>query len=532
KHGHDPITGKVTLMLHTFLGEDKNTVREKVRVPFTNYLRSSIGLIANLIKSLKLPFDLTKMDAKDMGDLLAFAFDRYFETSALFGTPTTCYTMISRLKELGVNEVACLIDFGVDVESTLAGLQYLNLLRKNSSESAITNSYSLSAQAEKYPVSLMQCTPSLMKMLSFNQDNIESLKSLHTLMLGGEALPLSLTKQLSEMLPARIINMYGPTETTIWSATQEIDKAASVVSIGHPITNTQIYILDEYLQSVPLGVVGELYIGGDGLARGYFNHPDITADRFLPNPFSNTPGTRLYRTGDLARYLANGGIEFLGRTDYQVKIRGHRIELGEIVAVLEQHANVREAVVLAKDGLLDDKQLVAYLIPKQQPAPTNTELQNYLKQRLPEYMVPTVFLTLTSFPLTANGKIDRNALLRMESRKLPSNTQYVAPRSRLEQIIASVWQQVLNLEKVGIHDNFFDLGGHSLLIAQAQSQLKQLLHRDLPLIKILEHPTINSLAKYLEQDQSEQLSLKETQDRAKKQRESIKRHRQSMMRIR
>ena len=333
--GHSPGEGHVTLMLHTFVGDSIEGVREKVREPFLNYLKSSSDLVQKLAKSLGQNggSDLTEADMKPHWDR---AFNRYFETSGLFGTPEGCLQMIDRLKTTGVDEVACLIDFGVDTDSVLSSLRYLNTVKERSNKRRSTSkeNFSLPAQIARHGVSHLQCTPSMARILTMNRETLEVLHSLRELMLGGEALPVSLAAELTEAVSGRIHNMYGPTETTIWSATYLLEKVEGTVPIGRPILNTQIYILNPHFHPVPVGVVGEVFIGGAGVVRGYLNRPELTADRFIPDPFSHEPGARLYRTGDLARYLPDGNIEFLGRLDHQVKIRGHRIELGEIETVL------------------------------------------------------------------------------------------------------------------------------------------------------------------------------------------------------
>jgi natural product biosynthesis luciferase-like monooxygenase protein len=567
QHGHDPQTGRVTLMLHTFIGTDRDAVREQVRVPFTNYLRSSVGLIENMIKSLALPLDLKTMNPADLDDLLAFAFDRYFETSALFGTPATCLPLLERLKEIGVDEVACLIDFGVDVDAVLGSLPHLNALRLLANTSAPAEDAGLPAQAQGQRATLMQCTPSLMRMLALSPDALAALRSLRALLLGGEALPPALAAQVTHALPAAVSNMYGPTETTIWSATHALD-ATGAVAIGHPIANTQLYVLDRYRQAVPVGVAGELFIGGDGLARGYLMRPDLTAERFVPNPFLATDDegrttndetaarpfvvrpssfVRLYRTGDRARYRPDGTLEFLGRVDQQVKLRGFRIELGEIETVLGQHPALRAAAVVAWADAPGNTRLVAYVVPTEDERQTTndeaaqsssvvrrsslvSELRAFLAERLPDYMIPAAFVRLDALPLTANGKIDRRALPVPEGLQRSVSAEYIAPRNKLEQVIAGVWQQALKLDHVGVNDNFFDLGGHSLLMAQVHSQLRELLQRDLPLIKLLEHPTISALGKYLSHERGEQPSFQQSQDRAKKQKESREHQRRAQTR--
>jgi AMP-binding enzyme/AMP-binding enzyme C-terminal domain/Phosphopantetheine attachment site len=475
------------------------------------------------------------MSEKDMDDLLAFAFGRYFETSALFGTPETCGRMIDRLKAIGVDEVACLIDFGVDADSVLTSLQYLDQLRELSCSKRDERDevdYSLPAQAARHSPTLMQCTPSMMRMLAADADSLSALGSLRMLMLGGEALPPSLVSQVREGLPATIVNMYGPTETTIWSSTHRVEQTDHTVSIGQPIANTQIYVLDRYLQPIPVGLPGELHIAGTGLALGYYNHPDLTAQRFIPNPFSHQPGARLYRTGDLARYLKGGSIEFLGRIDQQVKVRGFRIELEEIEAVLNQHEGVAEAVVTVREDAPGDKRLVAYLVPTSWQPQNGEQLEAFLGQKLPDYMIPSSFVMLDKLPLTSNGKVDRKSLPAVEGARKQLKSEYTQPKGELEQLIAGVWGRALNLNKVGREDNFFDLGGHSLLLAQVHGQLSQALNRSLPLIKMLEHPTVRSLARFLSQEQGDSLSIQRSHDRAGKLREGLERQRRNTVKAR
>ncbi len=262
---------------------------------------------------------------------------------------------------LGVDEIACLIDFGVDADSVLEGLQYLNELRRRSDPAGDEEDYSIPSQIRRHGVTHLQCTPSLARILAAEPDSLAALRPLRKLLVGGEALPLALAEQLAPALDGGLINMYGPTETTVWSTAAVIDRSGDPVTIGRPLANTQVYVLDRRRRPVPVGVPGELYIGGQGVARGYLERPDLTADRFIPDPFSAEPGARLYRTGDLVRYREDGRIEYVGRLDHQVKIRGYRIELGEIEAVLAAHPAVRESVVVARENGTGDHTLVAYV---------------------------------------------------------------------------------------------------------------------------------------------------------------------------
>ena len=334
-----------------------------------------------------------------------------------------------------------------------------------------------------------------------------------TILCGGEAFPRELAHQL---LPrcAALWNMYGPTETTIWSTLWRVDASERPLAIGRPIANTQTYILDAQQHLVPVGIPGEVYIGGDGLARGYRNRPDLTAERFVPNPFASQADqlpddgvpahrTRLYRTGDLARYRPDGTIEFLGRIDHQVKIRGFRIEIGEIEAVLARHPAVQQHVVVARNvgpAHAELLTLIAYIVPHPGPTPTVDEWRRFLKEQLPDYMIPSAFVLLDVLPLTPNGKIDRRALPLPAGVRPDLDAAYVAPRSALEQTIAQIWQEVLQVDQVGIHDTFFDLGGHSLLLAQVHTRLCAAVPHAITMLDLFKYPTISALVRYLQPD--------------------------------
>jgi amino acid adenylation domain-containing protein len=312
---------------------------------------------------------------------------------------------------------------------------------------------------------------------------------------GGEAMPQELAAQLRPLV-GRLWNFYGPTETTIWSTGFLVEKENKQVLIGRPIANTQCYILDDRRQPVPVGVVGELYIGGDGLARGYLNRPELTEEKFVPNPF--VPGKRMYRTGDLGRYRADGNIECLGRTDHQVKIRGYRVELGEIESTLANHPGVRQCTVVAREDHLGDTRLVAYFVPSGMAVPDRGELRALLKKNLPDYMVPADYVELNSIPVTPNGKVDRSALRAPEPSASLDDAGYLPPQDAYEGLICEAWADVLGLKRVGIRDNFFDLGGHSLLAVQLMLRLQEIIPGEpLPLRAVLEAPTVEKFAVWL-----------------------------------
>jgi amino acid adenylation domain-containing protein len=318
-----------------------------------------------------------------------------------------------------------------------------------------------------------------------------------TALCGGEAFPRQLANRLIDKV-AEVWNMYGPTETTIWSSIYPVGAGNGAIPIGRPVANTQFYVLNEHLEPAPIGVWGELYIGGDGLARGYPNRPRLTAEKFVPNPFGDKEGARLYRTGDVVRYLSNGGVEFLGRVDHQVKVHGHRIELAEIEVTLGQHPAVQQVVVVVQ-GSEAAKRLVAYVVATEGQKPTVSDMSRFLGDRLPRYMVPVTFVELDAFPLTPNGKVDRRALPIPDRLRPKLDVAYVAPQSTVERTIAEIWQEALQVEQVGIHDNFFDVGGHSLLLPQMHNKLQAALDGDLSLMDLFNYPTIAALGEYLSQ---------------------------------
>ncbi|WP_414568360.1 amino acid adenylation domain-containing protein [Nostoc sp. CCY 9925] len=409
----------------------------------------------------------------------------------------------------------------------LVGRQ-VELIPENHSIESLGN-----ALRQESNLSLVKITPAELLLLSGQLSSTEVAGITRAFIIGGENL---LTESISfwkRFAPnTMLVNEYGPTETVVGCCIYRVPKdeiESSSVPIGQPIANTQLYVLDEYHQSVPIGVPGELYIGGAGLARGYLNRPELTAVKFIPHPFSHEPGARLYKTGDLARYRADGNLEFLGRIDHQVKVRGYRIELGEIEGLLGQHPKVQEAVVLMREDIPKNQRLVAYFVANSETAPTTGELRNFLKEQLPEYMLPSVFVELKALPLTTNGKVDRRALPIPDSDRPELEEVYVAPRSEMEQAIAKVWQEVLQLEDVGINDNFFDLGGHSLLIVQVNNQLRTIFKQDIPVVTMFQNPTIHLLAGYLSQKTDEKPVFEPMRDRVQKQKEIRQKQKQLFM---
>ncbi|BAY78313.1 McnE protein [Nostoc linckia NIES-25] len=371
----------------------------------------------------------------------------------------------------------------------------------------ITKSVLLSPQEfatslRHYEVSVLFLTTALFNQLASLVPQVFS--SLRYLLFGGEAVdPQWVREILDKGAPQHLLHVYGPTENTTfssWYLVEDLAQTAITIPIGRPIANTQIYILDQHLQPVPVGVAGELYLGGAGLARGYLNRPELTNEKFIPNPF-DAGASRLYKTGDLVRYLPDGNIEYIGRIDNQVKIRGFRIELGEIETVLSQHEDVQVSCVIVHEDTPGEKRLVAYVVPPKGVTITTEQLRQFLSNKLPSYMLPSAFVILESLPLTQNGKVDRRALKAISY--TDNSKKFVQARNQLEMQLIQLWSKILKVDKISVQDNFFDLGGHSLLASYLMTQIQQQFGKNLPLTTLFQNPTVEQLATIIQKDSQE-----------------------------
>ncbi len=533
--GFDPDAGVVTLMLHTYVGDDDDSVRAVVREPLKQYLGTSFSLLkeyawafpafarpANAASQDDLADDDFKnLSAEDLDAVLEFAYLRYYETSGLFGTRERCAAMVDELKAIGVDEIACLIDFGVATDTVLESLPALDRVRIDANAPADApapalvdgvaeatsatgdDDYSIAAQLVRHGVTHFQCTPSMARMLSLDDGARAALSGVEHVFVGGEAFPVALAKDLkAASRSGNVTNMYGPTETTNWSTTWALEGDLDLIPIGTPIANTQIYILDRHRQPVPPGVAGELWIGGDGVVRGYHERPELTAERFVTDPFRGAPH-RMYLTGDLARWRqqADGSaiVEFLGRGDHQVKIRGYRIELGEIEAQLGTYPGVRECVVVVREETPGDQQLVGYVAGSLDARLDPGAIKARLRQHLPDVMVPGHIAVLDDLPHTPNGKIDRNGLPSL-AEVLGQRVRTSAPveaASDLERQVLTVWQETLGSTDIGVDDNFFDIGGHSLLIVRMHRKLRETVDPSIALTDLYRYPTIRGFSESL-----------------------------------
>lgn len=497
--------GRVAVMLHTFLTEDPEQARSIARKPFADYLMSSIGLLENLGRGLGQNQLIDQITDRDRLGLAQQAADRYMDHASLIGSPATCKELIVRLDAVGVTEIGCLIDFGVEANLVLDSLVNLDALR-----SQVARAPSPTLQAPLDPATQMaprpthlQVTPTTMTILTADRSCREWLASLECILVGGEALAGPLAKELARIAPGRITNMYGPTEATVWSSTFEVSGGEDVIAIGRPIANTQFFIVDERLEPVPIGVVGELCIGGEGIARGYRNRPSLTAEKFIPDPFSDKPGCRLYRTGDLARYRQDGNVELVGRIDRQVKIRGVRVEPEEIEAVLRTHPSVANVAVTVENSAAGENELIAHVTRRASSAVQQVELVKWLSDKLPKHMIPARIAWLAALPRTPSGKIDRGALQldHQEPSKLSvdetATTRPQGTRSveELEKRIAAICAKILGLDQVDVTQNFFALGGHSVAATQLVLTVRAELGIDVSLSEFFQEPTVADLAR-------------------------------------
>ncbi|MCA8974101.1 MAG: LLM class flavin-dependent oxidoreductase [Planctomycetes bacterium] len=537
--GH-PGEGKVTLMLHTFVGDDDERVREIVREPMKGYLKSSIDLVKQAAWSFpafKNRVDKPgEMDAllnggltpADFEALLEFSFERYYRTSGLFGTPESCVQIVDRLRGMQVDEIACLVDFGVPTDLVMANLPKLLELKRRcdaiTAAARVTEATaveaprppeSISSLLQRHGVTHLQCTPSMAAMLMLDPAAVSALRGVQHMLVGGEALPGALAASLRELVP-NLHDVYGPTETTVWSTVQPVGDD-DPVPIGRPLANQRVYVLDPRQQPVAIGHAGELWIGGDGVTAGYFRRPELTQERFVPDPFcGNSNGNwpaLMYRTGDLARWRHDGVLEYLGRTDHQVKVRGYRIELGEIEAALSQHPGVRECVVTASSEGTETR-LCAYFVPRQ-PAPKADDLRAHLRTSLPEFMMPSWFVALADLPRTPNLKIDRQALPSPEAAGAGRRRTMATAQNETEDAILAIWRQALATDEVGVEDNFFDSGGHSILAVKVHREIVQRLGVELQITDLFRFTTVRALARHLQADAKAPSAAQVAAERAK-----------------
>ena len=501
--GHDPANFTVTLMLHTCLAADRETAREIARQPMKNYLASATALVKQCAwdfpafrrpagMTSPMAIDLDSLSADEVDGILEFAFLRYFDDSGLFGSLEDGIARVEQLKKIGVDEIACLVDYGISPEQVMAGFPLLAQLRAEvnpHSEEPEDGDFSIAAQIRRWGVTHLQCTPSMARILVSDPLVASAMARLKCVMVGGEALPPSLLAEIRSVTRAKVLNMYGPTETTIWSTVADLS-AGGHVTLGQPIANTPIYVLDGDGVPVPPGAQGDLWIGGHGVTRGYWQRADLTETAFRPDPFVPADraapwGARIYRTGDLVRWREDGGLDYIGRADHQIKLRGFRIELGEIEAALAAQPGVREAVALVREDAPGDKRLVGYVTGSSELC--EKQLREALTQHLPTHMVPGRILRLDHMPLTPNRKIDRKQLpvpgavvvaaITAATPAIDAGPAVVAaaPTEDLAQAVQALWSEVLGVQQIAPRDNFFALGGHSLLAIQLHRTMRDRL---------------------------------------------------------
>lgn len=512
--------GRVTVMLHTYVCEDDAVARERVEAPFKRYLASSLELMRPLAQSMGL-------DPVNNSDLLVqHAFERYYSTSALFGTADSCRALVDRLRAIGVGEIACLIDFGIDAQQVLDALPHLaKLMGQTIRQERLANT--LRSISTHHGISHFQCTPSYARLLLSESHAERFLAGLDVLMLGGEPVPMDVVERCRQLGCRNVLNMYGPTETTVWSAVAPAAASGrgGYAALAGPIANTQLLVVDQHRNLAAPGSVGELAILGAGLSTGYWRDEARTRLSFVPNPFPDAAFPSMYLTGDLVRQAHDGGLTFIARNDQQVKLNGRRIDLGEIEHHVQRCTGVSAAAVeiIRHAGA---SSLCCFVVG---PATLDfQELRRQLALELPDYMVPAQLHRIEQLPRTPNGKLDRKALASLvRDKPVAVPIPIAAAGSDLERRILDVWRVLLGCEQIGTEQNFFELGGHSLLLPKLQFMLRAQLGAEVEVVHLLQHPTVRSLARHIGAD--ERLrggDLKElTQRRAEQRRAAARRNR-------
>jgi natural product biosynthesis luciferase-like monooxygenase protein len=531
--------GEVTLLIHTCATNLDTEIDAVVEGPFASYIAQSVDLVggfadawidSNQGAETQKNADLASLDDTEQLELARFAARRLTARGTLFGSPEAIRAQINSFEKCGITEIACLVDFGVTEQQVLASIDTLcSLIKEQSSETSVDQGIpQLMAQTK---VTHLQCTPSLARFLISTDEGVQAVRNLDHLMVGGEALPVSLASELAELVTGRLTNMYGPTETTIWSSTAEVTPFSGTVTVGRPIHNTVIHLFDDNDRPVPIGSTGRVFIGGDGVARGYFQRDELTAERFRTMAGPTGEKVRLYDTGDVGRLRSDGTLELLGRADQQIKLHGYRIELGEIETALERVSGIDQAVVLAPEIDDGDRELVAYVVGDSDV--TVELLQKELNKTLPSFMVPVQYKRVDSFPLTPNGKIDRNALALVVAPPLTWSSVSVANEPKLqtteagiastnqgtslsdslvgasetERIVTEIWQAQLGRTDLETDTNFFDLGAHSFVAIRVHRRLaEQFGENVVTLTDIFRFPTVRQLVHHIQGIQTTSIS--------------------------
>lgn len=499
--GLDPDAGKVALMLHTFIGEETEQVQRIVEKPFKQYLAHSINLLSPMAKDAGLDLE------NDRDAIIEMGYERFYRTSGLFGTVDECMQLLKEVHDIGVNEIACLIDFGIETEIAIQHLPFICKLKEQFSQfraqqqflrSTLRENWSPQSEIVNNNISHLQCTPSFLSGWEKEDVGKVVLANLDVLCVGGEPMPTDMPDKILPSLGGILYNMYGPTETTVWSSIREITDQNT--NIGDVIANTQFYVVDESDQIVPPGVIGELLIGGDGVTQGYHQQPELTQERFEMFSFMENHTNRVYRTGDYVRYLGNQTFQFVGRKDEQVKINGFRVELGEIELFFNSLKAVDKTVAVVNSEAGGQPSIVVYV-------KGNADIdhgvldEDYLRleaqAQLPAYMVPSTIISVTAFPLTPNGKVDKRAL---PEPHYSLSQEYVAPSSAVELSLAQSWQEVLEMSQpISRHDDFFQLGGHSLLAITLQGRIHKQFGKRLGIDVLFTHSRLKDMAAQLEE---------------------------------
>jgi natural product biosynthesis luciferase-like monooxygenase protein len=489
--------GHACLMLHSFVGSESAAARALSRAPLRQYMAASLDLVRGLAAALGYGSEAEKLTPEDVDAILDLACDRYLQGSSLIGAQADCLKVAQQAAALGVQEIACLVDFGLPTDTVLAGLRHLAELR-----AAVCDASNASADGEVLTepsrrVTHFQVTPSMLRSILDTPGGGAAISRLDVLLVGGEALPADLAARLAP-LPVRVINMYGPTETSVWATAEPITAGDRDPPIGRPLHGTRAYVLDDLGRLLGPGLPGMLWLGGDGVGLGYWNRPELSDAAFRPDPFSSRPDARMYRTGDHAAWLPDGRLRFLGRADGQVKLRGARIELAEVEAIARQHPDVKDCAAMVRLTPGGDARLTLYVVTRLDLALPAESLRRHFTGSAPAYMVPSHFVRIAQIPLTASGKIDRAALPEGSAGDAPPAVAQTPPSADTIAAVAAIWSRELYLDDADAERSFFDAGGHSLLAARLITRCREVFGVPIGLSGFFREPTIAGLARMIE----------------------------------
>jgi natural product biosynthesis luciferase-like monooxygenase protein len=492
-----PALGHASLMLHTAVDQDSGRVRARARGPMKKYLASSLDLVRTLAAALGYQSEIERLLPQDVDAILELACDRHLNGLSLIGSIADCMQIVERTAAAGVQEIACLIDFGLPTADVLAGLKHLAELRQAADHAADSVALHAAAIGDGHRATHYQVTPTVLRSILEEPDGAAAISGLDVLLVGGEAFPADLAARLAS-LPVKVINMYGPTETSIWATAEPIGKTDESPSIGRPLQGFRTYVLDERDRVLGPGLPGMLWIGGSGVATGYWKSAELTADAFRRDPFSPHPSARMYRTGDRAAWLPDGRLRYLGRTDDQVKLRGVRVELAEVEAIARRHPDVKDCAAKLHRSVAGDTRLTLHVVYRFGDAASEQSMRQHFVANAPAFLIPNRFVTVERIPVTVSGKVDRNALSEPPAAEMAPVAVTASASAETIAAVTQIWSKELALRADHLQQTFFEAGGHSLLAARFITRCREVFGLQIGLSSFFRDPTIGGLARTID----------------------------------